>query len=54
MLIRELLKGDNWSKEPLLKLPTDKALLEDHVFSQYVRLYAKVNFGLLMNLLNTL
>ncbi|XP_022132811.1 L-ascorbate peroxidase 3 [Momordica charantia] len=37
----ELLKGDNWSKEPLLKLPTDKALLEDHVFSQYVRLYAK-------------
>ncbi|XP_008788436.2 probable L-ascorbate peroxidase 4, peroxisomal [Phoenix dactylifera] len=34
----ELLEGD---KEGLLKLPTDKALLEDPVFRCYVELYAK-------------
>ncbi|KAJ0969939.1 hypothetical protein J5N97_022816 [Dioscorea zingiberensis] len=34
----ELLKGES---EGLLKLPTDKALLEDPVFRQYVELYAK-------------
>lgn len=36
---RELLKGET---EGLLKLPTDKALLEDPEFRQYVELYAKV------------
>ncbi|KAJ8631595.1 hypothetical protein MRB53_024918 [Persea americana] len=34
----ELLEGE---KEGLLKLPTDKALLEDPVFRRYVELYAK-------------
>ncbi|KAK4345453.1 hypothetical protein RND71_035629 [Anisodus tanguticus] len=34
----ELLNGEN---EGLLKLPTDKALLEDPVFRYYVELYAK-------------
>ncbi|XP_058081481.1 probable L-ascorbate peroxidase 4, peroxisomal [Magnolia sinica] len=34
----ELLKGET---EGLLKLPTDKALLEDPVFRRYVELYAK-------------
>ncbi|KAJ8570993.1 hypothetical protein K7X08_037965 [Anisodus acutangulus] len=34
----ELLNGEN---ECLLKLPTDKALLEDPVFRHYVELYAK-------------
>ena len=37
--IRELLKGDS---PDLLKLPTDKALLEDPEFRRYVELYAKV------------
>lgn len=39
--IRELLKGET---EGLLKLPTDKALLEDPGFHHYVELYAKVVF----------
>ncbi|ERN18233.1 probable L-ascorbate peroxidase 4 [Amborella trichopoda] len=34
----ELLKGES---EGLLKLPTDKALLEDPVFREYVELYAR-------------
>lgn len=34
-----MLKGES---EGLLKLPTDKALLEDPEFRQYVELYAKV------------
>ncbi|KAM0938730.1 putative L-ascorbate peroxidase [Dioscorea sansibarensis] len=34
----ELLKGES---EGLLRLPTDKALLEDPVFRKYVELYAK-------------
>jgi len=38
-LTRELLKGDYAG---LLKLPTDKALLEDPEFRRYVELYAKV------------
>ncbi|CAK9320765.1 unnamed protein product [Citrullus colocynthis] len=37
----ELLKNDSRSKEQLLKLPTDKALVEDPRFSQYVKAYAK-------------
>lgn len=37
--IRELLKEDSAG---LLKLPTDKALLEDAEFRRYVELYAKV------------
>jgi L-ascorbate peroxidase len=36
---RELLKGE---AEGLLKLPTDKALLDDPKFRHYVELYAKV------------
>lgn len=36
---RELLKGE---AEGLLKLPTDKTLLEDPEFRGYVELYAKV------------
>lgn len=36
---RELLKGES---EGLLKLPTDKTLLEDPEFRRYVELYAKV------------
>jgi hypothetical protein len=36
----ELLKGDS---EGLLKLPTDKVLVEDPEFRQYVELYAKVH-----------
>ena len=36
---RELLKGVS---EPLLKLPTDNALLDDPKFHPYVELYAKV------------
>lgn len=39
-VIRELLKGES---EGLLKLPTDKVLVEDPVFRRYVELYAKVN-----------
>ncbi|PON89361.1 Ascorbate peroxidase [Trema orientale] len=35
----ELLKGDS---KGLLKLPTDKALVEDPVFRRYVELYAEV------------
>ncbi|URE07843.1 L-ascorbate peroxidase [Musa troglodytarum] len=35
--VRELVKGE---KEGLLQLPTDKALLEDPVFRDYVELYA--------------
>ncbi|KAL2520368.1 L-ascorbate peroxidase 3 [Forsythia ovata] len=35
---RELLRGES---KGLLKLPTDKALLEDPVFRSYVELYAK-------------
>ncbi|KAK6154028.1 hypothetical protein DH2020_013667 [Rehmannia glutinosa] len=35
---RELVKGDS---QGLLKLPTDKALLEDPQFRKYVNLYAK-------------
>jgi len=38
LVCRELLK----ESEGLLKLPTDKALLEDPVFRRYVELYAKV------------
>lgn len=37
--LRELLNEDS---EDLLKLPTDKALVEDHQFRPYVELYAKV------------
>lgn len=37
--IRELLKGDS---KGLLKLPTDKVLVEDPKFGRYVELYAKV------------
>lgn len=37
--IRELLKEESAG---LLKLPTDKALLEDPAFRRYVELYAKV------------
>lgn len=37
--IRELLNGES---EGLLKLPTDKALLDDPEFRRYVELYAKV------------
>jgi len=37
--IRELLKGES---KDLLKLPTDKALVEDPIFRNYVELYAKV------------
>ena len=33
------MEGD---KDGLLKLPTDKALMEDPDFVKYVRLYAKV------------
>ncbi|CAL5378161.1 unnamed protein product [Camellia sinensis] len=36
--LKELLKGES---EGLLKLPTDKALLEDPEFHRYVELYAK-------------
>ncbi|KDP24002.1 hypothetical protein JCGZ_25390 [Jatropha curcas] len=36
---KELLKGDD--SEGLLKLPTDKALVEDPKFRSYVELYAK-------------
>jgi hypothetical protein len=36
----ELLKGES---EGLLKLPTDKALLDDPEFRRYVELYAKVH-----------
>ncbi|XP_038881071.1 L-ascorbate peroxidase 3 [Benincasa hispida] len=36
----ELLKNDSRSKEKLLKLPTDKALVEDPRFFQYVKAYA--------------
>ncbi|GAA0139973.1 hypothetical protein LIER_01409 [Lithospermum erythrorhizon] len=35
---RELLKGET---EGLLKLPSDKALVEDHEFKKYVQRYAK-------------
>lgn len=38
-LNRELLEGET---EGLLKLPTDKALLDDPVFRCFVELYAKV------------
>ena len=44
ILFRELLKNDSRSGDQLLKLPTDKALVTDSQFSQYVREYAKVNF----------
>ncbi|KGN48935.1 probable L-ascorbate peroxidase 3 [Cucumis sativus] len=37
----ELLKNDSRSGDQLLKLPTDKALVTDSQFSQYVREYAK-------------
>lgn len=37
--IRELLKGES---EGLLKLPSDRALLDDPDFRSYVELYAKV------------
>lgn len=40
MSIRELLKGES---KGLLKLPTDKALVEDPEFRRYVQLYAEVN-----------
>lgn len=40
-VIRELLKGESWG---LVKLPTDKALMEDPKFRSYVELYAKVNW----------
>lgn len=39
ILSRELLKGES---QGLLKLPTDKALVEDSKFRFYVELYAKV------------
>ena len=38
-IIRELLKGDS---KRLLKLPTDKVLVEDPEFCRYVELYAQV------------
>ena len=38
-IIRELLKGDS---KGLLKLPTDKALIEDPEFLRYVELYTRV------------
>ena len=38
-IIRELVKGDS---RGLLKLPTDKVLVEDPEFCRYVELYAKV------------
>lgn len=44
-MIRELLKKGSGSDQQLLKLPTDKALLADPRFSQYVKAYAEVNFG---------
>ncbi|TYK12532.1 L-ascorbate peroxidase 3, peroxisomal [Cucumis melo var. makuwa] len=37
----ELLKNNSRSGEQLLKLPTDKALVTDSQFSQYVKAYAK-------------
>lgn len=37
---RELLKGDS---KGLLKLPTDKVLVEDTEFRKYVNLYAKAS-----------
>ena len=37
---RELLKGDS---KGLLKLPTDKVLVEDPEFRKYVILYAEVH-----------
>lgn len=40
-VIRELLKGKS---QGLLKLPTDKALVEDPEFHHYVELYANVNW----------
>ena len=39
-IIRELVKGDS---RGLLKLPTDKVLVEDPEFCRYVELYAKVS-----------
>lgn len=38
-IIRELLKGDS---KGLLKLPTDRVLVEDPEFCRYVELYAEV------------
>jgi hypothetical protein len=40
--IRELLKGDS---EGLLKLQTDRVLVEDPKFCKYVLLYAEVIFS---------
>lgn len=40
-VIRELLNGES---RGLLKLPTDKALMEDPMFRSYVELYARVNW----------
>uniref|UniRef100_A0A9I9CSR8 L-ascorbate peroxidase n=1 Tax=Cucumis melo TaxID=3656 RepID=A0A9I9CSR8_CUCME len=39
--LKELLKNNSRSGEQLLKLPTDKALVTDSQFSQYVKAYAK-------------
>lgn len=46
-LTRELLKADS---KDLLKLPTDKALVEDPKFCQYVELYAKVIISIIENI----
>ena len=45
------MKGDS---EGLLKLPTDKALLDDPKFRPYVELYAKVTWacGVVFSLIN--
>lgn len=46
MIIRELLDGDS---NGLLKLPTDKSLLEDSQFRHYVELYAQVSWAINRN-----
>lgn len=46
-MIRELLKENS---EGLLRLPTDKVLVEDPVFRPFVELYAKVIQGLLWSI----
>ncbi len=47
----ELLKENS---EGLLKLPTDKALVEDPTFRRYVELYAKVHRIYIPNLFYSL
>lgn len=46
-MIRELLKENS---EGLLRLPTDKVLVEDPVFRPFVELYAKVIQGFLRSI----